>query len=40
MRKITLAATLATAFFANIAQADDAAKPDNEISFNLALTSD
>jgi uncharacterized protein (TIGR02001 family) len=40
MNKITLAAALSLAFFANVAHADDAPKPDDEVSFNAALTSD
>lgn len=39
MRKIFLAMAIASAFTTGIARADDA-KPDNDVSFNAAVTSD
>ncbi len=40
MRTFILTTAFATAFFANAARADDQPKPDNEVSFNAAMTSD
>ena len=39
MKKLMLAAALATLFTGTVAHADDA-KPDNDVSFNAAVTSD
>ncbi|MBV8665817.1 MAG: hypothetical protein JO269_04960 [Burkholderiaceae bacterium] len=40
MKNFALATVLAAAFCTNLARADDAAKPDNDLSFNVSLTSD
>ena len=40
MNKLLLAAALCAAFAAHAAQAQEAAKPDNELSFNAAVVSD
>jgi len=40
MNKLLLAAALCAAFAAHAAQAQEAAKPDNEVSFNAAAVSD
>lgn len=40
MKKFILATAVAAAFAANFAHAEDAPKPDNEVSFNAALSSD
>ena len=40
MNKVLLAAALCAAFAAHAAQAQEAAKPDNELSFNAAVVSD
>jgi len=40
MNKLIIAAALASAFAANLAQAQDAATPDNQVAFNAAFSSD
>lgn len=40
MKKIVLAAAVAAAFAGSLAQAQEAAKPDNEVSYNVAVVSD
>jgi len=40
MNKLLLAAALCAAFAAHAAQAQEAARPDNEVSFNAAVVSD
>lgn len=40
MKKLILAAAIAAAFAANFAVAEEPPKPDNEVSFNAALSSD
>jgi len=40
MNKLILAAALCAAFAAHAAQAQEAARPDNEVSFNAAVVSD
>lgn len=40
MKKMILAAAIAAAFAASFAHAEEAPKPDNEVSFNAALSSD
>ena len=40
MKKLILAAAIAASFAANFAFAEEAPKPDNEVSFNAAVSSD
>src|ERR1035437_8722893 len=40
MKKLILAAAVVTAFTSSLAYAEDAKKPDNEVSFNVGLTTD